>query len=169
MKKTMKTCRCGIGLAMLAGLLCVSGCEGGDDGSGSVLPSATTGPAGQSVRIVGIGNGDTVACSQAGADVWAFSVGFSADAIDARYAVQMLVEVDKDASGAPVWGSGRGPYVQGGGATVTAPGGGGVVSGRIGPPASDSVRFNIALRLLDASGHVVAVSQSVKGLRPVLQ
>lgn len=167
--KGLKTCRCGIGLAMLAGTLLFGGCEGGDDGAGSVLPSATTGPAGQSVRIVGIESGATVACSQAGADIWAFSIGFTAESIDARHVVQMLVEVDKDTSGAPVWGSGRGPYVQRGGATVTAPGGSGVVSGRIGPPVSDAVRFNIALRLVDASGHVVATSPSVKGLKPVLQ
>lgn len=169
MINTKKICRHGIGVTLLLGVLLFGGCEGGDDGgASSVLPSATTGLTGQSLRVEGIGNGATVACSQAGAGVWAFSVGFAADAIDARHVVQMLVEIDKDASGAPVWESGRGPYVQGGGATVTASGSG-VVSGRIGPPASDSVRFNIALRLVDSSGQIVAVSPSVKGLKPLLQ
>jgi hypothetical protein len=128
-----------------------------------------TGPAGQSLRIEGIENGATVPCSQAGSDVWGFRVGFGTDSIDARYAVQMLVEIDKDTTGATVWESGRGPYVQGGAVSVSPSSTSGSVSGKIGPPASEAVRFNIALRLLDSSGQVIAVSPSVKGLMPVGQ
>lgn len=165
----MKKWRCGIGVAMLLGVLLSGGCEGGDGGASSVLPSAMTGSAGQTLRVEGIGNGDTVSCSQVGSDVWAFSVGFTAASIDARYVVQMLVEIEKDASGAPVWESGRGPYVQGGAVSVSSSSASGSVSGKIGPPASEAVRFNIALRLVDSSGQIVAVSPPVKGLRPVLQ
>ena len=71
--------------------------------------------------------------------------------------------------GETVWGSGRGPYVQGGAPAVAPPGASGSVPGKIGPPASEAVRFNIALRMVDASGQAVAVSPSIKGVRPVLQ
>ena len=164
-----KICRYGIGVSMLLGILLTNGCEGGDGGASSVLPAAATGSAGQTLRIEGIGNGATVSCSQAGSDVWGFRVGFTANSIDARYVVQMLVEIDKDSTGATVWGSGRGPYVQGSAVSVSSSSASGSVSGKIGPPASEAVRFNIALRLVDASGQVVAVSSSVKGVKPVLQ
>ena len=170
MINTMKKCRYGMGVSLLLGVLLSGGCEGGGDGdASSVLPSAMTGPAGQTLRIEGIGNGATVTCSQAGSDVWGYNVGFAAASIDARYVVQMLVEIDKGATGATVWGSARGPYVQGGAVSVSSSSASGSVSGKIGPPASEAVRFNIALRLVDSSGHVVAVSPSVKGLKPVLQ
>ena len=133
MMNAMKTCRFGIGVAMLLGMLLSGGCESGDDGPGSVLPSAMNGPAGQTLRIEGIGNGDTVSCRQVGSDVWAFSVGFTTASIEARYVVQMLVEIDKDSTGATVWGSRRGPYVQGGAVSVSSSSASGSVSGKIGP------------------------------------
>ena len=164
----MKTYRYGIGLTLMLGVLLFAGCEGTGD-SGSVLPSALTGPAGQTLRIAGIGSGATISCSRSGADVWGFSVGFAADSIDSRCSVQMLVEIDKDSTGETVWKGNRGPYVQGGSVSVSSPEASGSVSGKIGPPVSEEVRFNIALRLVDASGQVVAVSPSVKGLKPILR
>ena len=169
MMNIMKICRYGIGVVLSLGVLLSGGCEGGDGGASSVLPSAATGSAGQTLRIEGIGNGATVLCSRSGSDVWSFSVGFAAKSLDARSVVQLLVEIDKDSTGETVWESGRGPYVQGGAVSVSSSSASGSVSGKIGPPASEAVRFNIALRLVDASGQVVAVSPSVKGLKPVLQ
>ncbi len=160
----------GTGLKRIA-LLClffIFGCEGGG-GSESALPTPMKGAGGQTIAVVGVANGSAIVCRQAGLGIGSFSVGYTAGQVDSRYRVQLLVEVDKDSAGQTVWGSNRGPYVQSGTASATPASLSGTLSGRIGPPVSDLVRFNLALRLLDASGGVVAVSAPVKGLKPLLQ
>ena len=156
--------RCVRAALWVCALLLLAGCE--DGGPGSALPDSMTGPGGQSVEIVGLSSGSTVACRQAGSDVWTFSVGYNAAGLDARYTAQLLVEVTKDTSGGDVWGSSRGPYVQSGSSGVGPGAGSGSLAGRIGPPVSESVRFNVAVQLVDGGGQVIAVSGAATGLKP---
>ena len=151
--------------------LCVAiggGCEN-QGGPGSVMPGAMSGPNGQIVSVVGLSDGAVVTCQPAGGDTWAFSARFVASQLDAKYVAQMLVEIDKDTSGQDVWKGNRGPYVQVGSMAVGPGTATGVLAGRIGPPVSTKVRFNVAIRLVNASGATLAVSEAVNGLKPRLQ
>lgn len=163
----MKTVPRALLVALLLPLgLALSGCEEGG-GPGSVLPDEVTGPAGQRVEVAGVGDGDAVPCQTAG-DAWDFSIGFVAENLTGPGTAQLLVEIDKDTSGEDVWGSNRGPYEQAGSVSVGPGRPTGTLRGRLGPPASAKVRFNVAVRLLDGQGQVVAVSRGVSGLKPTL-
>jgi hypothetical protein len=155
------------GFAFLSVLLLAAGCESGGGDSGAAGP--TTGPQGQSVTVVGLQEGAMMACRPVQPDVWAFSVSFAVSRIDRPCTAQLLVEVDKDANGQEVWGSNRGPYVQAGARKVAPASAGGLLDGRIGPPVSPDVRFSVSVRLVDAQGVVIASSQTVAGLRPVVE
>ena len=154
--------------ALILALSLIVGCDNGS-GPGSVMPAPMTGANGESVAVTGLAKNATVPCQAASGDVWSFGVNFSAAHLDGTFTAQLLVEVDKDASGQDVWGSNRGPYVQFDSASVGPGAPTGILQGRIGPPVSTRVRFNIAVRLVNSTGAVVAVGDSVSGLRPVLQ
>lgn len=151
---------------LLSGFLLV-GCDR-DSGPDSVMPSKMDGANGEHVAVTGLSSGATVPCSKVSGDVWSFNVPFEAKSSGVVTA-QLLVEVENDTAGQSVWGSNRGPYVQSGSTSLGSGVTGGVLGGRIGPPVSDSVRFGVAIRIVDSSGAVVAVSERVPGLHPKVQ
>ena len=164
----MKLFRQLTGAVALAGILLCYGCEDHGDGPGSVMPDRLTGPAGQSVSVSGLAKGAGVPCRAVSGDIWSFDVGFATGPLDGKYKAQLLVEIDKDSEGQAAWGGNRGPYVQPSPVSAGPGAAGGTLKGRLGPPVSAKVRFAVAVRLIDTHGTVVAVSETVGNLKPVL-
>jgi hypothetical protein len=93
-----------------------------------------------------------------------FSVNFVTEGLREAMTAQLLVEIAVDANGNEV--TDKAVFLQASTATVTPSQQSGQLTGILGPPVTDRVRFNLAIELRDATGRLVTSSERLLNLRP---
>ncbi len=154
-------------LVVAVALLFVVGCPG-DHRCEDDLPKPTIGPNGERIVFSQLTSNNAVPCPGLERRIdCIFRVDIRAEGLREPATAQLSVQIVKGANGDEVCREDEpAVFLQGSRADLTPNQPVGQLTGTLGPPVTDSVRFNLAIELRDATGRLIAASEPLLNLRP---